>query len=263
MIPIYKNSGQTKYGFLTGSMLKWIAVISMVIDHFAAVVIKGCVNAGIFSLSQEQLSWWNTVYKCMRHIGRTAFPLFAFFLVEGFYYTKSRKKYGIRLLLFAFLSEVPYDLAIYGRLWDFTGQNVLFSFALGLAVLAAADGVGGYTFWKKKGKGGLPGWAALMLQIFIFAAGGALAYVCRLDYTYKGIALLAVFYFFHFYRVSAAIAGFCVFSWNPYSLPAFLLLPFYNGRRGRGKKWCYLFYPGHLLFLYGVQRLIICLYKMQ
>lgn len=252
-----KDIVQTEYGFLTGNMLKGIAAVTMLIDHLAAVVLKGCVSAHGSGLSQEQLALWNTAYQWMRHIGRISFPLFAFLLVEGFYHTKSRKRYGTRLLLFALLSEVPYDLAIRGKVYDPGSQNVLFSLWLGLLVLSAAEGIRKF-IWRRRGsaKGALQ-WMTLFLQIFIISLGAVLADLCRFDYRYKGIILMAVFYYFYSYRVSAAIAGFCVFFWNPYSLPAFLLLPFYSGRRGRkGQRWFYFFYPLHLILLYAALRTI-------
>ena len=248
---------QKKCRFLTGSMLKWIAVVTMLVDHLAIVALKGYANAQIANLTREQMERWNMTYRCMRHIGRISFPLFAFLLVEGFYYTKNRKQYAWRLLLFALLSEVPYDLAIYGKVWDFRGQNVMFSLFLGLTVLSVVERIRKWT-WKRRGdRSVIRQLMTLFLQIFTISAGAALAYLCRFDYTYKGIALVSIFYYFHSYRVSAAIAGFCAFSWNPYSLPAFLLLPFYNGRRGQNRqKWFYFFYPLHLLALYVVMRAI-------
>jgi len=239
------------YKVLSGSALKWIAVFSMVSDHFAVVVLRGIARGMQPGLSGERYVRWNRAYVWMGRIGRTAFPLFAFLLVEGFFHSRDRKKYGLRLFVFALLSEIPFDLAFLGR-FSWQKQNVLFSLFLGLVLMVCAE---------KVAKGGrLPGRLVLPAQLLIMAAGAGLAYVCKLDYTYKGIALVAVFYFFYPYLNSAAVAGYCVFAWNLWSFPAFALLPFYNGRRGRGGgKWFYLFYPLHLLILYGVLRAALCL----
>lgn len=241
--------------FLTGNMLKGIAAAAMVIDHLAAVVLKGYVNAALPHISSQQLIRWNMVYEWMRHIGRTAFPLFAFLLVEGFFHTGDRKKYGTRLFLFALLSELPYDLAVYGSICSWEKQNVLFSLFLGLVLLQCMERTGRDDGGqgRREGKGSLPAWGRLLLQLLALLAACGLAYICRLDYSYKGMLLIAVFYFLHQYQAAAAVGGFCVFSWSPWSFPAFLLLPFYNGRRGqRGYRWFYLFYPLHLLLLYGI-----------
>ena len=98
---------------LTGNTLKCVGIVTMTIDHLAAVVLKGFVNSHIGLFSEKQLADLDLLYQYMRHIGRTAFPLFVFLLVEGFFHTKDRKGYGLRLLLFAILSEIP----------DFVSQN--------------------------------------------------------------------------------------------------------------------------------------------
>ncbi len=259
-----KRAVQTKYRFLTGDVLKWTAVISMVIDHIAAVVLKGYVNARLFSFTGAQLKRLDVIYTWMRRAGRTAFPLFAFLLVEGFFHTRNRKRYGLRLLCFAALSEIPYNLAFYGQVWYAAAQNTLFTLFLGLLLMSAADWVRDGCVWKgRSGSLFVPAdGVRFALQGLVFLAGGGLAYVCRLDYTYKGIALIAVFYLFFAFRSAAALAGLCVFSWNLWSFPAFMMIPFYNGRRSgrqrrggvpvRKLRGFYLFYPLHLLTLYGL-----------
>lgn len=236
---------KTRYQFLTGNMLKWIAAASMTVDHAAAVVLKGYVRTNAALLSNEEMDRWVTIYGGMRSVGRTAFPLFAFLLVEGLLHTKDRRKYGERLFLFALLSEIPYDLAISGKLWNPARQNVLVTLFLGFLVLCFAE------FIRSREK--LPEWGAFAACAAGIAAGGALAWLSRSDYTYKGIFLICVFYFLRRYPVSAAIGGFCIWAERPMSFPAFLLLPFYNGKRGRrNMRLFYLFYPLHLCILYGI-----------
>lgn len=82
---------KTQYQFLTGNVLKWIAAVSMTVDHIAAVVLKGYVRTNLALLSDGQVIRWKMLYHSMRSAGRTAFPLFAFLLVEGFLHTKDRK----------------------------------------------------------------------------------------------------------------------------------------------------------------------------
>lgn len=237
-------------------MLKWIAVITMVTDHLAAIVLKGYVNIQASRFSKEGLEQMQILYDWMRRIGRTAFPLFAFLLVEGFFHTGSRKKYRLRLLLFAVLSEIPYDLAVFGSICRWKTQNTLFTLLLGFVILELAERIE-VNAWRRSVTGGrftVPGQWVFLFQAALFAAGAALAWMCRLDYSYRGIALLAVFYFFHRYRISAAAAGYCIFLYRPWSFPAFLLILLYNGKRGgKGRKWFYLFYPVHLFVLYGIR----------
>ena len=104
---------------MSAEVLKLIALLSMLIDHIGAALVS----------SPSQL------YTVCRKVGRLAFPIFAFFIVEGFIHTKNIKKYLFRLGIFALLSEIPYDLAFHDRFFDFSGQNVLFTFFIAVLYL--------------------------------------------------------------------------------------------------------------------------------
>ncbi len=84
---------------INGNTLKLIACISMLIDHFAAAFIVPVFNNGFYDgdLSFETI---NTIYRILRGIGRTAFPIFCFLLVEGFIHTKDRLRYALSLFIF-------------------------------------------------------------------------------------------------------------------------------------------------------------------
>ena len=82
------------FPLLSGSALKIIAVVSMVIDHCAYYLMDGNTMA----------------YDVMRCFGRIAFPVFAFLVAEGFAHTQNRMRYFLSLLLFAAVSEVPWYL---------------------------------------------------------------------------------------------------------------------------------------------------------
>lgn len=230
-------------------MLKWIAALSMCIDHAAAVVLKGYFNQNLEQIPAEQWQIWETAYDLMRAVGRLSFPLFAFLLVEGFFHTKDHKRYGLRLFAAAVLSELPYDLAIYGQAFCLKRQNTVFTLLIGYLMMSlicqirlryAAKGTQRGDVWER------------CMELLAVAAACLLACVCRVDYTWHGVLLIAVFYFFYGYQRAAAVGGFCVFAGSPWSLPAFLLLPFYNGRRKRALRGFYLFYPLHLLVLSGM-----------
>ena len=74
---------------LSSSTLKWIAVITMLIDHFAVAIYPGIPD---FSFD---------TYRTLRLIGRIAFPIYCFLIVEGFYHTRNIWKYIGRCFLFA------------------------------------------------------------------------------------------------------------------------------------------------------------------
>ena len=140
------NTG--RFGF-SGSTLKLIALITMVIDHVGASVID--------RLMDQDIAWKGT-YDLCRSIGRIAFPIYCFLLVEGFLQTRSVARYARNLFLFALISEIPFNLALYGKwfqvdpsngilhLFEGTHQNVFFTLLLGLLMLAAIR-----LLWSKEG----------------------------------------------------------------------------------------------------------------
>jgi hypothetical protein len=108
---------------ISGSTLKIIAIITMLIDHTAAILIT---NDSFLSIT-------------MRSIGRIAFPIFVFLLIEGAIHTHSKLKYAIRLSLFAILSEIPFDLAFHKKFFFFGYQNVFFTLAIGMFMIIGFD----------------------------------------------------------------------------------------------------------------------------
>lgn len=131
-----------------GSTIKLVALISMFIDHLGACVIGDyLVSSGAEDMiNTTDLTEWfpqyggiAIVYVLMRLIGRLAFPLFIFLLVEGFEHTHSKAKYALRLFLFALISEIPFNIAVENNLTDISYQNVFFTLFLGFLFLCWAD----------------------------------------------------------------------------------------------------------------------------
>ncbi|MGN0402265.1 MAG: TraX family protein [Acetatifactor sp.] len=139
---------QKKWG-ISGSTLKIIAMTAMLIDHIAAAVFTrilicrgyfGAVSARDMGKVCLQFMDNEALYLLvsrMRMIGRIGFPLFCFLLVEGFQKTGNRKKYILRLGIFALISEIPFDLAFAGKVFDFSGQNVYFTLLIGMLFMCA------------------------------------------------------------------------------------------------------------------------------
>lgn len=140
---------EERYG-ISGSTLKIIAVISMLFDHVAAGIIDPfLISRGANSWANElEYIEWKAQYgnlvvlsEVMMYIGRLAFPLFAFLLVQGFCFTKNRTKYAIRLGIFALISEVPFNLTFYGEYSLYGTRDTLFTLLLGFLAMCVIDRV--------------------------------------------------------------------------------------------------------------------------
>lgn len=228
---------------LSGSTLKILAIIIMAIDHFGAVVLsQGILSNPAIRADNNLWREWYTFYRITRNIGRAAFPIFCFLLVEGFMHTSNLKKYTLRLFLFALVSEIPFNLAIAGTVFSPQYQNVFFTLFIGLVVISAAD-----RFQDKPPVQGL-----------IYAAGMVLAYFLNTDYDYKGILLIVILYVFRYNRLQQVIWGAISVFWEIFAVFAFPFIWLYNGKRGiRLKSFFYWFYPIHLLAFWGIAQLLL------
>lgn len=124
-------------GGISGSTVKLVGIITMLIDHFAAVVLARILIR--MTLSGEWSEPLYSAYNCLRMVGRLGFPIFCFLLVEGFGRTRSKTKYAVRMGLFAIISEVPFDLAFSAKALEFGYQNVYFTLFLGMLALCVYD----------------------------------------------------------------------------------------------------------------------------
>jgi hypothetical protein len=183
------------------------------------------------------------VYRTLRNIGRIAFPIFCFLLVEGFQRTSNLKKYALRLGAFALISEIPFDLAFSSSLLEFHYQNVYFTLFLGLLTMTGCAAV------ETKFAENI--WAKTICSLLVLFAGMGAAELLQTDYGMLGILCIMVLYIFRKNRLFQAVAGALSFCW--WELPAvlaFIPIYFYNGKRGwKIKYFFYLFYPVHLLLL--------------
>ena len=234
---------------MSGFGLKMIAVITMLIDHTAATILERALMQMLAGgpIIEQNYNVFLGIYFVMRIIGRMAFPIYCFLLVEGFHYTKSRAKYALRLFLFALISEIPFDMAFNQKIWDFSYNNVFLTLLLGLLTIMAADWVKERFAEKKALK--------VILMILCMLAGAALAqFVLITDYGAFGVIAIFIMYLMYQRRM----AGFALMI-VPLAVSslmeaaAFLMLiplHFYNGTRGKQCKYFfYIFYPAHLLIL--------------
>ena len=232
---------------LSAAALKWIALVSMLIDHATEVLYVGSARAG------APLFGWIT-YLVLRGVGRLAFPIYAFLLAGGFYHARSRAQYLLRLGVFALLSELPFDLAFQWTLFDFGYQNVFCTLFLGLLAIwlferATGGDLRGCGLWR-----GALGFAAILGM-------AALARLARTDYGELGVLIIAAMGVFRNRPLPrAAVSAALLYAASPLEAVSFVdygLFALYNGRRGRQPKYFfYAFYPGHLLLLCLLRRLL-------
>ena len=211
------------------NQLKIIAVVFMLIDHLAYVMIERGIGIS---------GNWYQIDRVMRSMGRVAFPIFCFTIVEGFRRTSNAGAYLKRLLIFALISEIPFDLAFRGRIFDMSFQNVFWTLAFGLAAMMIYEDqlIEG---WKK----------ALGLLACFFVP-----YLFHTDYSVYGVLTIFLMNWFYNEPVKMCMAGYIILliqsTFEAWAVVGFLLILLYNGQKGRGSKmFYYLFYPGHLLLL--------------
>ena len=248
------DSSASKNFELTAAVLHIIAMTLMLMDHLWATLLP----------AREWLT-------CA---GRVAFPIFAFMAVEGYFHTRSFKKYILRMLLFAVLSEIPFDL-MYGGTWFYpVHQNVLWTFLLGLLGVWLMEQV------RKKGKI----WMYLLVCVLVVPAGLVLGTLCMVDYYGVGVLTVFVFYFLHGRKWWCFLGQLAALYWLNVELLGGLMYPvqlfgmefelcqqglallalipiwLYRGRQGYHSKpfqyLCYVFYPVHMLLLVVVLNFI-------
>lgn len=233
-----------------GSVLKIIAIVTMLIDHTGAAVVRSLNQYPVFRdyATAKNIS---TLYYYMRRIGRLAFPIFCFLLVEGFFHTRSIKKYAQRLFLFALISEFPFDYALHHKdlmaalssdsfLSAFkcvmNKQNVYWTLLIGLLVLWAIRVFSG----------------CIPVQLALMAAGMMLARALHTDYSYHGVFFIELMYVLRSFPLLQGLCGASYMEWYE-KMPTplcFIPILLYNGKRGRQLKYLYYwFYPVHLIVL--------------
>lgn len=229
---------------LPQEVLKLIACITMLIDHFGASIVL-----------ELQIPHMEAVYYICRCIGRIAFPIYCFLLCEGMAKTRDPKKYILRLGIGMLLSELPFDFLFEGG-FTWASQSVMVTLTLGAVMLLCMQKT------EKK-------WLKL-LMVLPFTL---LAELAKCDYGAGGIVMIAVFALFD--RPILQTAALFLVNWQllPSAaiivfgvvviiqlLATFSMVPIalYSGRKlshNKAIQWgFYLFYPVHLLILWVILR---------
>lgn len=246
-----QNNTLSRPGFsLSGTALKRIACLSMLLDHIGASLLEN----GLFRCSAIDPRLVG-LDQLLRLVGRLAFPIYCFLLVEGFLHTHDLKKYALRMLGFALISEWPFDWAFFsGVYWGH--QNVYFTLLLGLLAMKALD-----TYQTPEGMPALKGILGAAACFLAAAACFLAAALLHCDYDVLGLALILALYMTRKDKRAQCIAG-AVFSlFEPVAPLAFGLVWFYSGERGGSSKleqWAfYWFYPAHIFVLGVLANLVL------
>ena len=238
---------------ITSFGLHIIAMVCMLCDHLWGTIVPG-----------------NDWLTC---IGRISFPIFAFMIVEGYFHTKNLKKYVQRLLVFAILSEIPFNLAMGSRIFYPIHQNVLWSFLISIGLI----------HWNENAKASEKIWKRLIVAVITVVLGYLAGLLTMVDFYHAGILTVLVFYFTknlgwlkYFlqavllwyinmellggYGYEVEILGKIHFiTRQGFALLALIPIWLYEGKQGPYNKVIkniyYWFYPVHLLIL-GVLKLI-------
>lgn len=224
------------------------------------------IMAMVFMLSDHLWATLLPMQEWMSCLGRLAFPIFAFLTVEGYFHTKNLKRYLLRLLIFALISEVPFDLMYGGTVFYPFHQNVLWTFLIALLGIAVME-------WAKRRNKVL----YVVISALVVLLGYGLGTLTMVDYFGAGVLTVFVFYFFRkrqwwclllqiaaLYWINVELLGGQIYLIDlaglelelyQQSLALLSLIPIwlYRGRQGHHSKafqyTCYAFYPAHLLVL--------------
>ena len=223
-----------KFG-LTNNQLKIIAMVSMLFDH----------------IGKELLPQ----YTVLQIIGRLAFPIFAFMIAEGCFYTKNKIKYFLTIFILGTGCQIVYfivDISFY--------QNILITFSLSIALIFALEN---FRIKREKISG--------IIMFFTIAIASVIAIILpihldkfgfQIDYGIYGVLLpVAVFYgkdkerrLVYATGVLALLAHSFGGGIQWFSLLSVPILAFYNQKRGKYniKPLFYIFYPAHLVVIYFI-----------
>ncbi len=230
-----------KIQIFSNAQLKYIAFLSMLIDH---------VNKALIYPNLKGSGGLQILSDLFDILGRIAFPLFIFMLVEGYFKTRSRVKYLAFLLGFGIISEVPFDLFTTRQVFEPNWNNIMFTLAAVLITIWGIDVL----------KGKMERLPKIVWYLASFIIVGIMCFVAMnlgLDYEHHAILIGYFMYIFRQRYILAIPFSFLSMYKEPWALLGFALTLTYNGKRGRQNKiFNYCFYPGHLLIL-GLLRLYL------
>ena len=235
---------------ITADGLKMFACIVMFIRTIGIVVIeKGMIHLESYTQSSlneamaqdSRLMTLAGLGAVSQLAGGLAIPIFAFLLVEGVRNTSDYKKYLLAMLGTALLSELPYDLAMSGKILDFSGQNGMFTMTICLILLKCLELTGS-----------ISGAAGKLVRFLEILAAVLWTSLFKSEYGLCMVLLTAVFYVFYTKNVIKTILGGAISLMYVTGPLAFYGLWCYNGKRKNriNKYLYYAVYPVSLLVVF-------------
>lgn len=245
-----------KYRIFPQEVLKITACVTMLLDHMGYLLFPG-------------VSW-------LRCVGRIAFPLYCFLLVQGIRHTRSKPKYLLRLLFIALLSELPFDYMISGG-FSMAKQSVMLTLLAGALMCIIMEQV---PRWLEKPLQSVPAWVhsalALFIKLLVFYVLYRLSPYLRADYGGRGLAIIAMFMLTEDIPYKNLLRLVCLtylsyiaggspvpflglqIPWNMFAILAMVPIALYSEKkliRSPAFNWCFnLFYPAHMALL-----ILICI----
>ena len=224
----------------------------MFIDHVGAFIIgpyllqhgifPGINFGGAAGLEGSHLYILFQMNLAFRLIGRLAFPIFAFLIVEGFLHTRNLKKYILQMGIFALISEIAFDLVGSGLILEFDHQNIFFTLFTGLLSIAIFERLNEKPIMK---------WSVPIVGMFVSS-------FFRFDYGAMGILVIFVFYYFHDDFKSRNLFNGVLLLQQLTAVFSLFLIQLYNGKRGKQNKFFfYVFYPVHLILLLLIREIFL------
>ncbi|MBR4580143.1 MAG: hypothetical protein IKO32_02795 [Lachnospiraceae bacterium] len=231
------------------TVLKWIAMITMLIDHIG------------YGLIPDTTPALRALATACNIIGRSAFPIFLFLLADGFMRTRSKPKFFLRLFILAVISEVPFDLVRFGQPFNIHAQNVFWTLLIFFGYMWVSDLL--ITSAKAHGLSPTNKWT---ICAHVFAVIMAFSAATILLSDYLGVGVFSGILMYHsllisqnnptFQDIPVRLLGYTfgvanlalIFGGGFYALPTILLIWAYQGKcEIKMPKWIgYAFYPAHL-----------------
>lgn len=206
----------SKYRILSGSALKTIALVTMIIDHVASHLLSKMASATVSLFNIESTAI--TVYWICCNIGRIAFSIYSYLLTEGYINTHDKFKYGRNLLIFALILEIPWNLEHADKVFLPSSQDVFFTLFLGYLAIC---------FWELYKEKEAAKHLVYLMIVFVAAC------FIKADYALRSVSFILLVFLLRELKPVQALIRSSFFTTNALMVYiSFIIINLYNGERG-------------------------------